>query len=231
MKESLNPFLSILRKMPGLNQARRKFFIHVLSLFLSIQRKINFLQLARYSDSYVESSYRIQFEKYFDFALFNTELIGQYGSGHFVLSFDPAYINKSGKATPGLDKYWSGVAGQARWGLEAGVLSVIDIDLHTAFHLDVAQTPSKQEREEKHIHLLDHYAQVILWSLPHCKTLSNYLAVDAYFAKASFINRILQDSGLHVISRLRADADLRYLYQGPRSTGRGAPRKYAGKGI
>ena len=34
---------------------------------------------------------------------------------------------------------------------------------------------------------------------------------------------------MHLISRLRAGADLKYLYHGPRKTGRGRPKLYAGK--
>jgi hypothetical protein len=217
----------ILRGMVGISQPRKKFFEHVFFLFLSISQRINFLQLARHSNQYVESSFRLHFEQYFDFATFNRDLIMQHGSGHYILGFDPSYIKKSGRSTPGIGQYWSGAAQDSLWGLEAGLLSVIDVDLHTAYHLDVVQTPSPAEREAKGISLTDHYAQAILWSKE--QSLSNYIALDAWFAKASFIDRLLEDSGLHIICRLRSDADLRYLYQGPASKGRGAPRKYDGK--
>lgn len=215
--------------MPELSKPRKKFFTHVLHLFLSISQRINFLQLARHSNKYVESSLRLHFEAYFDFPKFNKELIMQHGSGHYVLAFDPTYIRKSGKATAGTGKYWSGSAQRSLWGLEAGLLSVIDVDAHTAYHLDVVQTPSPAERQHKGISLMDHYAQAILWSKEHGENLSGYIALDAYFAKAGFINRILEQSRLQVIWRLRTDADLRYLYKGAHKKGRGAPRKYDGK--
>jgi hypothetical protein len=215
--------------MPRLSKPRKEFFTHLLGLFLSISHRINFLQLARHSDKYVESSYRLHFEQYFDFAMVNHQLIQQHGSGHYVLAFDPSYIPKSGRATTGVGKYWSGSAQTALWGLEAGLLSVIDVDYHTAFHLDVVQTPASAERQAKDITLLDHYAQAILWSKSTAESLSGYLAVDAYFAKKEFIARILQQSSLQIVSRLRADANLLYLYEGPKREGRGAPRKYDGK--
>lgn len=229
MKEPVSSITSILRGMVGLSQPRKKFFEHVFILFLSISQRLNFLQLARHSKHYGESSFRLHFEQYFDFATFNRDLILQHGSGHYILAFDPSYIKKSGRATPGMGKYWSGAAKDTCWGLEAGLLSVIDVDLHTAYHLDVVQTPSPAEREAKGISLPDHYAQAILWSKEQAQSLSRYIALDAWFAKASFIDRLLQDSGLHIICRLRNDADLLYLYQGPPSKGRGAPRKYDGK--
>jgi hypothetical protein len=159
----------------------------------------------------------------------NQAYIEQHGSGHYVLAFDPTYIRKSGRATSGVGKYWSGSAQTALWGLEAGLLSVIDINYHTAFHLEVVQTPTRLERQQKDITLLDHYAQAILWSKSAAESLSGYLAVDAYFAKEEFIERILGQSSLHIISRLRRDANLLYLYEGPKRKGRGAPRKYDGK--
>lgn len=146
-----------------------------------------------------------------------------------MLAFDPTYLGKSGKATPGTGRYWSGFAQKSLWGLEAGLLSVIDVDDHTAYHLDVVQTPSAIEGKEKDISLMDHYAQAVLWSKEQGEQLSSYIALDAYFAKAGFINRMLEQSSLQIISRLRTDADLRYLYKGPRKKGRGAPRKYDGK--
>lgn len=229
MAEPLGSVTTILRGMVELSKPRKKFFEHVLVLFLSISQRINFLQLARHSNQYVESSFRLHFEQYFDFATFNRDFIMQHGSGHYVFGFDPSYIKKSGRCTPGIGKYWSGAAKNTLWGLEAGLLSVIDIDFHTAYHLDVVQTPSAAEREAKGILLTDHYAQAILWSKPLLQGMSPYIALDAWFAKAPFIDRLLQESGLHIISRLRSDADLLYLYQGPPSKGRGAPRKYDGK--
>ena len=199
----------------------------MLALFLSIKGRINFLQLARHTQQYGESTCRLQFEQQVDFQAINQEYIQQMSSGHLLLAFDLTYLPKSGKATSGVGKYWSGSAQMSMWGLEAGLLSVIDIDHHTAFHLDAIQTPAKAEREAKQIDLADHYTQAILWSCPGIQQLSSYLALDAYFAKKEIITRL--QAHLHVISRLRSDANCAYLYQGPPSSGKGAPRKYAGK--
>jgi hypothetical protein len=114
-------------------------------------------------------------------------------------------------------------------GMEAGVLSVVDIDNHTAFHLDAIVSPNDIECKEKDISLMEHYVNVIVWSAEHIEKMTDYLAVDAYFAKQTFILPILNKTGLEIITRLRDDADLLYLYAGPQSEGRGAPKKYAGK--
>ena len=115
------------------------FLIETLILFMSIKGRINFLQLARYG-KHKEQRYRQQFEKPFDFLSFNTELTLSQGSGRYAIAFDPSYVSKSGKKTPGVGWYWSGCASRAKWGLEIGGLAAIDIDNHTAFHLEAVQT-------------------------------------------------------------------------------------------
>lgn len=229
MQDGVSSLRAIMSKMSGLTKSRRDFVAHVLILFLSIRGRINFLQLARHSDAYEESTCRLQFEQYMDFASLNQHYIQEKGSGHFVLAFDLSYLPKSGKATPGTGRYWSGAAQRSLWGLEVGLLSAIDMDYQTAFHLEAIQTPALAERAAKGIDLVDHYAQAILWSCPQIASLSTYLAVDAYFAKGEFIGQIRKRSPLHIISRLRQDANCYYLYQGPKRAGRGAPRKYEGK--
>lgn len=98
---------NMLNKLPHINQWRRDFLIETFILFLSIRGRINFLQLARYG-KYKEQRYRQQFEKSFDFLAFNKELTLSQGRGKYVIAFDPSFINKSRKKTPGLSWYWSG---------------------------------------------------------------------------------------------------------------------------
>lgn len=215
--------------MPGLNKPRIDFMSHVLYLFLSLRSRINFLMLARHTHQYVESSFRLQFDEFHDFTAMNTAYIQNHGSGHFVWAFDASYLPKSGTKTPGVGKYWSGCASKALPGLELGLLSAIDVDYHTAFHVDVALTPGPQERHDKDIDLVDHYAQVILWSADKLLEISKYLALDAYFGKKNFIDRITAKTGLEIICLLRQDANLRYLYNGPKREGRGVPKQYDGK--
>lgn len=229
MSEAFTSLLAIVSQMPQLTKPRVEFMSHVLHLFLSVRSRINFLMLARHTNHYVESTFRLHFEEFHDFAAMNTTYIQRHGSGHFVWAFDASYLPKSGSKTPGVGKYWSGCASKALPGLELGLLSVVDVDFHTAFHVDVALTPGPQERQDKDIDLVDHYAQVILWSADKLLTMSKYLTVDAYFGKKSFIDRITGKTALEIISLLRQDANLRYLYTGPKRAGKGAPKRYDGK--
>ncbi len=209
-------------KLPNINKWRRDFLIETFILFLSIRGRINFLQLARYG-KYKEQRYRQQFEKSFDFLTFNKELTLSQGSGRYAIAFDPSYISKSGKKTPGLGWYWSGVANQAKWGLEIGGLAAIDIDNHTAFHLEAVQTLNTDQQT-----LTDWYARIISDRKDTLMGISKYLVADAWFSKRPFADQIISLK-MHLISRLRDDADLKYLYKGSHTGKKGRPRKYSGK--
>jgi hypothetical protein len=226
---STGPIGAILRKMSGMNKWRRDFFSHVVHLFLSMRGRHNFENMARYG-KYNESSYRQGFEKPFDFGHFNRELIAQSCGLERVVAFDPSYIAKSGKHTPGVGWHWSGSAGKAKWGLEIGGLAVIDIANHTAMHFKAVQTPSSAKLKAQGKSLIEHYAQTITDAKVHLQQLGiRHLVVDAYFAKCTFVDRVVQNSHLQLITRLRDDAVLRYRYTGLAKKGKGRPKEFAGR--
>lgn len=219
---------SILEKMAGLNKARKKFILHLFLLFLGLRGRYNFLNMARYG-SYSEQSYRNHFQKDFDFAQFNGELIEQFCSSHLIIAFDPSYVPKSGKKTDHLGKFWSGCSGKALKGLEMGGFAVVDIQKATAMSLESIQTPSAQQLACEGKSLVDHYAELVIERKDTLIKYSDYLVADSYFAKQKFILPVLENTELHIVSKLRNDADLRYLYEGAQGKGRGRPKKYNGK--
>lgn len=213
----------ILNKMKAVNKWRYDFILEVFGLILSIKGRINFLQFERFGN-YGEQHYRNQFENRFDFMSFNKELIHEHASKHLTIAFDPSYINKSGKSTPGVGWYWSGCAGKSKWGLEIGGIAAIDIENHTAFHLEAVQTPN----DLKSTSLLDHYTSVLVERKQSLLSISKYLVVDAYFSKQPFVSKLCEH-GFQVVSRLRDDAYLQYLYTGEVKSTRGRPQLYDGK--
>ena len=100
-----------------------------------------------------------------------------YGGNRFVIAFDPSYINKSGRKTPGLGWYWSGCAGQSKWGIEIGGIAAIDIDNHTAFHLEAVQTIIKNKEITN---LTDWYFNVVKDRREILSSISKYFVVDAH---------------------------------------------------
>lgn len=215
-----------LDKISIFNKCRKDFFCEVVILLLSIKGRVNFLQLGRFGN-FKEQRYRQQFEKPFPWLDFNKELTLSHGGSRFVIAFDPSYINKSGKNTPGVGWYWSGCAGQAKWGLEIGGLAAIDLDNHTAFHLEAVQTLIEDKQATS---LTDWYVNVIKERKETLSSISKYLVADAWFSKKPFVDQIIE-MDMHMISRLRDDADLKYLYLGAPTGKRGRPSKYAGKVI
>src|SRR3546814_1093413 len=71
---------------------------------------------------------------------FNSGLVQQHGSGHYIIALDPSFIAKSGKKTPGIGYFWSGQAARTKRGLEMLGMAAIDVDNHTGFNLDACQT-------------------------------------------------------------------------------------------
>jgi hypothetical protein len=189
-----------------LNKWRRDFIKDVLWLFLSINAPVNFLQLGRYGQ-YGEQRYRQQFEGDFNFFNFKATLIQQHCGDRRAIAFDPSYIPKSGRNTEGVGWFWSGCANQSKWGLEIGGIAVLDLDNHTALHLEAVQTiPFKEET------LLDFYARILIERAPELIKISNVAVADAYFSKEPFVSKLML-CGLDVISRLRDDVRLRYILQ------------------
>ncbi|MBK8636025.1 MAG: transposase [Saprospiraceae bacterium] len=60
------------------------------------------------------------------------------------------------------------------------------------------------------------------------KAISPVLVADAYFSKFEYTHSVVSQ-GMEFISRLRVDANLRYLYNGSQKSGRGRKKKFAGK--
>ena len=210
-----------------LNKCRRDFMIEIFMLYLSIPSRINFLQLGRYS-RFGEQRFRRQYEQGFDFFSFNKALsmpwIGRRNAG----AFDPSFIHKSGKHTSGIGYFWSGCAGRALRGIEILGLSVIDADTRLSFHLEAVQTPSPNCLQDNELSLIDWYAAVIKKQIKLILSITQYVVADAYFSKKNFVDKILGCS-LHLVSKLRDDADLAYLSIQPKTGKRGRPAKYGGK--
>jgi len=203
--------------------------IHILGLYLTIKGRINFLQMERYG-LYRESTYRNNFAKEFDFETFNRINIEDNTSLERLLVFDPSYISKSGKYTYGTGKFYSGCAQRPEWGLEIGELAIVDIANQTALHYYCEQTPDKATLQQKGWNLIDHYASLLTGRMESLTQLASHLVVDGYFAKKSFFDKVLAGQQyLPLITKLRNDAALYYLYQGPPTGKPGRPKFYDGK--
>lgn len=228
--QSFTLITNILDRMDSLSVTRKRFILSVFSLFLSLRGRYTFKGFERYG-SYCEKSYRLGFESTFDFLDFNIHLIKEHSSMDCIIAFDPSYIPKSGKHTPHMGTFYNGCLGKAIRGMEIGGLGVIDLKNNTAFPLEAVSTPNPKVLKSKGMSLVDHYAKIILERSKKLEQLSKHIVVDAYFSKSSFIKPILEHTQLHIISKLRKDANLKYLHDSDPSKkkGRGRPKKFDAK--
>ena len=217
---------------------QKKFLITLFTTILIARGKINFRNLSRYSH-YSERTYTRQFDNPFDFMAFNRAIINesidqdQDQASARILALDASFIPKSGKKTYGLDHFWNGCHSRKEKGLEVCGVALVDVNKNTAFTLSVAQTvPTNQNKKaeaEDEETRIDQYLQHLRDVQPYLKEDESYLAVDGYFSKKKFIDGVT-DLKLHQIGKLRCDADMRYLYTGPkREKGSGRQKVYDGK--
>lgn len=208
-----------------LNKSIKKNIIEILILFMVIPRRINFLQLERFGTR-SEQCYRQTFERDVDWMEFNLWLSAyafEKGSSRMGIAIDPSYISKSGKKTPHIGSFWSGCAGAAKHGLEILGIGAIDVDLHDCMMLRAVQTKLEKGQEEDDMTLYQWYAKVIKDYKPQLQRVSRYLVADAAFSKKTFVEMILPEN-FHLVSRLRNDAVLYYLWTGEKTGKRGRPK-------
>ena len=216
-----------LGKIKKVKRPVSKFIIHIVELWLGMNCRYVFSNMERWGKM-TEKSYRLGFSKFFDWFKFNYALVQQHCATEIIAVFDPSYIKKSGKQTYGMGMFWSGVRQRALRGLEIGCLAFVDVSNGTALHGIAAQTPSPKTLKESGKTLIHHYVSIIEDHIGDIKSMTRYLAVDGYFMKKDFIKPLLKQ-GLHIITKGRHDANLKYLYKGRQKGGKGRPKLYDGK--
>ena len=230
----------ILKQMSGVTKPQRKFLVALFATILTVRGKVNFLNLSRYSD-YSEKSFRRQFRRRFDFAQFNLCAVSQLKSSAqpFLVGQDASFIPKSGKRTYGIEYFFNGCASRAERGLEVSLVSLIDPDRQLAFALSARQTPDSAHLPESlgvdpkseqaaELTRIDFYLAHLKEAKPLLPAGVGYGVFDGAYARIKFVDGVCA-LGLQLISKLRADANLRYIYSGERKKSRGRPRLYDGK--
>jgi hypothetical protein len=198
-------------------------------LLLMLPGRVTFRNLSRYSPSH-EKTFARWFVRDFDFVSLNHAAIVEVvaPSHEHVLAFDPSFVPKSGKRTYGLDRFWNGTHSRAEKGLEIAALAWVDVTQNSAYVLSVVQTPTAQSRDAEQTRIdtyLAHIAGVV--TTQQLQPLK-YLVVDGYFSKQQFVDGLCA-LDMHLVGKLRRDANLRHLYTGPRHSGPGRPKIYDGK--
>lgn len=216
---------TILEKMSNIFKPQRKFIPVLLTTIMLMRGKVNFRNSSRYSEL-SEKTFSRQFRTPFDFAQFNSIGISMFVKPDtlMIAAIDCSFIPKSGRHTYGLAKFYNSKASKAEKGLEISELAVVDVNYNTAYTVSAWQTPDTLSSEHSRT---DWYLEQFQQDVQCIPTNIRYLAADGYYAKKKFADGVT-DSGYHLISKLRHDANLRHLYTGKQKS-RGRHRMYDGK--
>jgi hypothetical protein len=220
----------ILDRLSGVAKPQRKFLLTLFVTMLVTRTRINFLNLSRHS-SLSEKTYRRHFRQPFAFVSFNRTAIARAVPEQHTQLFaqDTSFAAKSGKHTYGLDHFWNGCAARAQKGLEVSLISIVDVERNQAFALSAEQTaplPEIKQPEKAHTRI-DFYLAHLRRTAPYFPPSVTYGVFDGFYAKLKFVEGVCA-LDYQVISKLRADANLLYLYDGPQKP-RGRRRQFAGK--
>ena len=223
---------NILKQMPAVDQPQRKFLVMLFSTILALRGHVNFRHLSRDCDD-SERTIARQFRRFFDWSDFHQRVITTAldPPAEVISAQDASFIPTSGQQTFGLGHFFNGGAGRAERGLEISTLAVVDVTHRCAFTLAVAQTPptcATATTQDQEATLVDFYTQQLRAHHHRLPAWVTYHAVDGYFAKQKYLDEVV-DLRLHPITKLRCDADGRFLCTGPHPQRRGAHRKYDGK--
>lgn len=216
----------IMHQMTRVFKPQVKFMLDLFTAMQAFSGRATMANLRRYGAG---SERRQSFwsRKSFAFAAFNMALLQHSGvlKNRVCASMDATFIKKSGKHTEGVGWFYNGSASRAEKGLEGICLALVDLDEHTAYAIDVEQTPAELPEDQSRI---DYYLTLFERRVELLKQYTRHLLVDGGFSSHDFVAGVCAHD-FDIIGKLRKDANLRYLFAGPHPKRRGARRKYDGK--
>ena len=216
---------TIMTQMPDIFKPQRRFMCCLIAALQAFSGRATMANLSRYGAGSERTLARWS-RQTFDFTGFNLSLLDSQEilSHRLAAAFDPSFIPKSGKHTWGLSKFYNSCASRAEKGLEVCTLALLDRDEETAYAVAVEQTPAELPDEQTR---MDFYLSVLQRNAQPLREYTHHLVVDGGLARDTFIDGAIA-CGFDLIGKLRRDANLRYLYDGPYS-GFGRPKTYDGK--
>lgn len=198
--------------------------------------KVNYTNLSRYSDR-SERTYRRHFEAGLGLESLNQVLIEQViaDTRPQIAVVDCTFTEKSGRHTYGLDWFYNGKTQRTERGLEWSVVAVVDVTQKTGYALSAQQTeaglgaqePPASDETVPPKSRVDFYLGHLAYCMAFFPAAIRYIVADGFYSKYKWVTGVVQ-LGFHSIGRLRSDANLKFLYEGPQKR-RGNRRRYDGK--
>jgi hypothetical protein len=198
--------------------------------------KVNYTTLSRYSDL-SERTYRRHFQRGFGAESLNQALIEQVRRSERtqIVVVDCTFLEKSGRHTYGLAWFYNGKTQRAEKGLELSVVAIVDVEQNTGYTLSAQQTEAglgrpaatTVETTTAQGNRIEFYLGHLAYCMMYFPVWIRYVVADGFYSKYKWVTGVVQ-LGFHAIGKLRCDANLKFLYDGPYQ-GRGARRQYDGK--
>ncbi|MGB3309677.1 MAG: transposase [Nodosilinea sp.] len=148
---------------------------------------------------------------------------------------DCTFTEKSGRHTYGLDWFYNGKTQRAERGLEWSVVAVVDLAQKTGYALSAQQTEAGLGGQEATTadetttpkSRVDFYLGHLAYCTAFFPAGIRYVVADGFYSKYKWVTGVVQ-LGFQSVGRLRSDANLKFLYNGPQKR-RGNRRRYDGK--
>jgi hypothetical protein len=218
-------FQTIVAKMPKVSKPVKDFLSQLLVVFLSMKGRYCFRNISRWA-AFCAHTVSRNFAKGFDFYGFQQQFMDSFLEGKKLIAVvDCSFVTKAGKATFGLDKFFSSTVKKAVKGLELSLIGLVDIESREAFSLHVRQTKAGLGEEQNRV---DYYLQQMEMVKDYLQGKVEYFVGDGFYAKKKVVDKIT-GLGFSFISKLRSDADMKYLYEGEHEKRKGPKKKYEGK--
>lgn len=165
--------------------------IEAFLLYIVIPKRINILQLGRYSSS-SEQRFRQNYSKHFEWIEFNSELSKDVLTGkRKAIVIDPIFISKSGKTTSYIYQFWSSCNGRAMRVLEILGVGLVGLDNKDCMSLFAVQTSNPKVLNTASWTFVDWYLYVIEKKITALLKLTLYVVADAWFSK-HFFSQVLE---------------------------------------
>jgi DDE superfamily endonuclease len=242
--------------VPYLASSQLRQLRQVVLALLCIPGRVTTLGLSRWTEA--GGSYRTLqrwYQRPLDWAMLLWVIVSTHlveGNGLYLLAGDEVVVSKAGKTTHGLGRFYSSLAQRPIPSLSFLVISLIDVSQHRSYPLQVEQrlptpsatspAPARPKRPRGRPKGSRNHAKAIPLLSPELTLLQRmllairsriaplpiqHLVLDGFFGTypATFV---VQQAGLHLISRLRHNAALYLPYHGSKPP-RGPTPRYGDK--
>ena len=135
----------IISNVSVLSKLQQQFLIMLTWSIFCCRGRVNYSRLAQVS-GWSEKTFRRHYsltETVNFFAVHRAIIdagLARTPAGMRVIAFDPSFLPKAGKKTPGLGRFWNGTASRAERGLEASITAIVEVRNRQAMTLAIQQT-------------------------------------------------------------------------------------------